>query len=93
MIQTRFFKVINRQYSTEKKLNKNIDSITILVFKVDIKASKLEIQNVFKNIFPFKYIRVRTLIIKDLIKNRYNNSKCRYKRWKKAYITLKKNYK
>lgn len=81
---TRFYNVIHTHYTSGKKvLLKN--NHTCLVFKVGIKASKLEIKNVLYKIFPFSAIKVRTVIIKQLIKSK---QKTRYKMLKKAYITL-----
>ena len=85
-MNTKYLEIIKAPVVTEKSTNAG--SLNQYVFKVDSKASKIEIKNAIEKIFKVNVIEIRTLNMKPKVKRvgRYTGLS---NRCKKAIVTLK----
>ncbi|MEE8348019.1 MAG: 50S ribosomal protein L23 [Acidobacteriota bacterium] len=81
--------IVRYPHVTEKStLKKEEQEGRLVTFRVDIKASKRNIQEAVESIFQVKVEKVRTMITRGKIKRQGRNSG-RRPNWKKAYVTLR----
>ncbi len=91
MIKFNYLSVFKKIYFTSKfSFMKNNNEI--IVFNVIKNCNKLQIYLAVKKIFDIKILKIRTLIVKEVIKNKKKNISY-IKKWKKAYVYLKKGEK
>jgi large subunit ribosomal protein L23 len=79
--------VILKEESTDEDSNRNQGQV--LTFKVDKKATKIDIRSAVEEIFNVKVASVRTLQYDGKMKRR-GRIEGRRAAWKKAYVTLRK---
>ena len=79
--------VILKEESTDEDSNRKQDQI--LNFKVDKKATKIDIKGAVEEIFNVKVASVRTIQYDGKMKRR-GRIEGRRAAWKKAYVTLRK---
>ncbi len=84
-----FNNILIKQHLTEKlsfisKFN------NVIVWKVNKNCNKFKIIQAIEIIYNIKVNKIRTLIVKEVIKNK-KSKKNKIKIWKKAYIYFKKN--
>lgn len=79
--------VLLKEDSTEE--NNDRKAGQVLTFKVDKKATKIDIKSAIEEIFSVKVSAVRTLQYDGKMKKR-GRQEGRRPSWKKAYVTLKK---
>ena len=79
--------VILKEDSTDEKATRNAGQV--LTFKVDKKATKIDIKGAVEEIFNVKVAQVRTVQYEGKMKRR-GRQEGRRPDWKKAYVTLKK---
>ena len=79
--------VLLKEDSTDENSNRKAGQV--LTFKVDKKASKIDIKGAVEEIFNVKVSNVRTVQYEGKIKKR-GRQEGRRPSWKKAYVTLKK---
>ncbi len=84
-----FLDFIKKPYFSKKTFFLSKKNNT-LVFKFNSNINKLNISYIIKKIFNVKIKKIRTLLVKEIIKSKNNKNK-RIKIWKKAYIILKKD--
>ncbi len=82
--------ILIRPYLTEK-LSSISKFNNVLIWKVNKNCNKFKIINIIENIYNIKVYKVRTLIVKKVIKNK-KQKKNKIKSWKKAYIYFNKKY-
>jgi len=83
--------IIKAPVITEKALiakEATRDGRQLLTFRVDRRATKLEIKEAVERIFNVKVDRVRTVNYQGKVVRRYR-TEGRRPAWKKAYVTLK----
>ncbi|MFT3745875.1 MAG: 50S ribosomal protein L23 [Pyrinomonadaceae bacterium] len=79
--------VILKEESSEEDSNRNQGQV--LTFKVDKKATKIDIKGAVEEIFNVKVASVRTIQYDGKMKRR-GRIEGRRASWKKAYVTLRK---
>lgn len=79
--------VILKEESSEEDSNRNQGQV--LTFKVDKKATKIDIKGAVEEIFNVKVASVRTIQYDGKMKRR-GRIEGRRPSWKKAYVTLRK---
>ncbi len=79
--------VILKEDSTEEDSDRNNGQV--LTFKVDKKATKIDIKGAVEEIFNVKVAAVRTIQYEGKMKRR-GRIEGRRASWKKAYVTLRK---
>jgi len=79
--------VILKEDSTDENATRNAGQV--LTFKVDKKATKVDIKGAVEEIFNVKVARVRTVLYEGKMKRR-GRIEGRRSGFKKAYVTLKK---
>lgn len=79
--------VILKEESSEEDSNRNQGQV--LTFKVDKKATKIDIKGAVEEIFNVKVASVRTIQYEGKMKRR-GRIEGRRPSWKKAYVTLRK---
>ena len=79
--------VILKEESSEEGTERN--SGQVLTFRVDTKATKLDIKGAVEEIFNVKVAAVRTVQYEGKLKRR-GRQEGRRPSWKKAYVTLRK---
>lgn len=79
--------VILKEESSEEDSNRNQGQV--LTFKVDKKATKIDIKGAVEEIFNVKVASVRTIQYDGKVKRR-GRIEGRRAAWKKAYVTLRK---
>ena len=79
--------VLLKEESTEENTERKAGQV--LTFKVDKKATKIDIKSAIEEIFSVKVSGVRTLQYDGKMKKR-GRQEGRRPSWKKAYVTLKK---
>ena len=79
--------VILKEDSSEEGSDRN--SGQVLTFRVDTKATKLDIKGAVEEIFNVKVAAVRTVQYEGKVKRR-GRQEGRRRNWKKAYVTLRK---
>ena len=79
--------VLLKEESTEENTERKAGQV--LTFKVDKKATKIDIKSAIEEIFSVKVSAVRTLQYDGKMKKR-GRQEGRRPSWKKAYVTLKK---
>ena len=79
--------VLLKEDSTEENTDRKAGQV--LTFKVDKKATKIDIKSAIEEIFSVKVSAVRTLQYDGKMKKR-GRQEGRRPSWKKAYVTLKK---
>lgn len=79
--------VLLKEDSTEENSERKAGQV--LTFKVDKKATKIDIKSAIEEIFSVKVSAVRTLQYDGKMKKR-GRQEGRRPSWKKAYVTLKK---
>jgi len=79
--------VILKEDSTDENSKRNQG--LVLTFKVDKKATKIEIKSAIEEIFNVKVAAVRTVQYEGKMKRR-GRIEGRRPSWKKAYVTLRK---
>lgn len=79
--------VILKEDSTDEGSNRNNGQV--LTFKVDKKATKIDIKGAVEEIFNVKVAAVRTIQYDGKVKRR-GRIEGRRANWKKAYVTLRK---
>ena len=79
--------VILKEDSSEEGSDRN--SGQVLTFRVDTKATKLDIKGAVEEIFNVKVAAVRTVQYEGKVKRR-GRQEGRRPNWKKAYVTLRK---
>ncbi|QJC31297.1 50S ribosomal protein L23 [Enterobacteriaceae endosymbiont of Macroplea mutica] len=85
-----YFTILQAPHISEKT-SLNTKKNNIVIIKILKKASKKDIQISIEKIFNVKVKNINTLIIKGKFKKNKKNNYF-YPTWKKAYITLQKNY-
>jgi large subunit ribosomal protein L23 len=81
------YQIIKRPLITEKGMRCNEEHNTV-VFQVDRKANKLQIQQALEALFHVKVLRVNTLNVQGK-KKRVRMREGKKPDWKKAYVTLR----
>ncbi len=79
--------VILKEESSEEDSNRNQGQV--LTFKVDKKATKIDIKGAVEEIFNVKVASVRTIQYDGKVKRR-GRIEGRRAAWKKAYVTIRK---
>jgi large subunit ribosomal protein L23 len=79
--------VILKEDSTEENTNRKMGQV--LTFRVDKKATKIDIKGAVEEIFNVKVAAVRTIQYDGKVKKR-GRIEGRRAGWKKAYVTLRK---
>ncbi|CAN5574953.1 50S ribosomal protein L23 [soil metagenome] len=79
--------VILKEDSTDEDSNRTVGQV--LTFKVDKKATKIDIKGAVEEIFNVKVAAVRTIQYDGKMKRR-GRIEGRRAGWKKAYVTLRK---
>ena len=79
--------VLLKEESTEENTERKAGQV--LTFKVDKKATKIDIKSAIEEIFSVKVSGVRTIQYDGKMKKR-GRQEGRRPSWKKAYVTLKK---
>ena len=79
--------VILKEDSSEENTDRKVGQV--LTFRVDTKASKIDIKGAVEEIFNVKVASVRTIQYDGKMKRR-GRQEGRRPAWKKAYVTLRK---
>ena len=79
--------VILKEDSTDENSNRNVGQV--LTFRVDKKATKIDIKGAVEEIFNVKVAQVRTVLYEGKMKRR-GRVEGRRAGFKKAYVTLRK---
>ena len=79
--------VILKEDSTDENSNRNAGQV--LTFRVDKKATKIDIKGAVEEIFNVKVAQVRTVLYEGKVKRR-GRVEGRRAGFKKAYVTLRK---
>lgn len=80
-------KIILHPLLTEKSI-KMKEGERAIVFKVDIKANKIEIKKAIQKMFDVRVQDVRTMVVRGKVK-RMGRFEGKRSNWKKAIVTLK----
>lgn len=81
------YQIVKRPLITEKGIRSNEEHNTV-VFQVDKRANKLQIQHAVETLFQVKVLRVNTLNMEGK-KKRVRMREGKRPDWKKAYVTLR----
>jgi large subunit ribosomal protein L23 len=81
------YQIIKRPLITEKGMRLNEEGGTV-VFRVDVRANKLQIKHAVEVLFNVKVTKVNTLNVEGK-KRRIRYREGKRPDWKKAYITLR----
>jgi large subunit ribosomal protein L23 len=82
-----YYQIVKRPLITEKGMRCNEEHNTV-VFQVDARANKIQIQQAVEALFQVKVLRVNTLHVRGK-KKRVRFREGRKPDWKKAYVTLR----
>lgn len=87
----RAYSIIERPIMTEKSVRAKDQNK--YVFKVHLKANKLQIKEAVEQIFNVKVKKVNTMMVKGKPRRFGRHPEGRTARWKKAVVTLAEGYK
>jgi large subunit ribosomal protein L23 len=81
------YQIIKRPLITEKGIRLNEEDNTV-VFRVDVRANKLQIKHAVEALFQVEVVKVNTLNVLGK-KRRVRLREGKKPDWKKAYVTLR----